>query len=157
MKNRLAVSNKLPIIYSMILIFEGPDKCGKSSLRESIRKERNHRDVTLDRFFGSMIVYGRVFKRSKAEELSFLNSDWRFAKDFNPLLVVCTANKRDILRRMELTSHQRIRDGTISKTLAAYKNYYKWYPGNKILINTSTETLKQSSKRIIKEIKKLEK
>ena len=63
----------------MILIFEGPDKSGKTTLRELIRKERNHKDVTIDRLFGSMIVYGSVFKRNiDGDEANFYMKERMF-------------------------------------------------------------------------------
>lgn len=143
----------------MILIFEGPDKSGKTTLREAVRKARMHQDVTLDRFFGSMIVYGKVYARNTdRDESLFYLKEHMFEDSFHPLLIHCTAPENILKTRMRKLKHEKIPDGILDRTLYHYRSYFlNTRYRNKVEIDTSVMTVNEAVNKIIKKIKEVEK
>ncbi len=143
----------------MILIFEGPDKSGKTTLRELIRKVRNHEDVTLDRYFGSMIVYGRLFNRYTEKEVK----EW-YEKErimdiwFSPVLVYVKCSVEKMQERIKENSHEPIAQDFLKKTIEEYDRYfdesqYKY----KLTIDTSLLTIEETCDKLVDYMNKIEK
>jgi len=138
-----------------ILIFEGADKSGKTSLREMIRRARNHEDVTLDRFFGSMIVYGKVFNKYTPEQMfDFEMKEKLFEANFKPVLIYCSTSMSVLKMRLLRHGHEEIPDKVLSDTLAEFNGYFKKTAYTlKIKIDTDEQTLEQSVNAIVKYLK----
>jgi len=141
-----------------IVIFEGADRSGKSTLREMLREKRNHKDVTLDRFFGSMIVYGRLFGiLTKNQIAKFECGENKFEKNFAPVLVLLTSSIAELDRRIWTTGHNRIGKRLIKKTLQEFDKYFDECPyKHRIKIDTSKLSEEKALDTLIYFLEKLE-
>lgn len=127
-----------------LIIFEGPDQSGKTSTRKMVEKRMNFRDVGVDRFIGSCIVYGRVFNRfTKEQEAEFVEANLKL-KNLNPVLIYLTAPIETIIERMNNTNHEVIDKTLLAKTIHEFDKYYVECPYDyKIKLDTSKRTQEQ--------------
>ena len=141
-----------------ILIFEGGDRAGKTSLRELVRKVRNHEDVTLDRYFGSMIVYGRMFHNYTEEQVK----DWYIKealmdKVFNPILIYVKCSIDKLQERIRNTGHEVITEDILKRTIEEYDRYFKESPYKyKLMIDTSNLSTEEVCDKLIDYLTKIE-
>ncbi len=136
----------------MYIVYEGTDQSGKTTTRKLVEKQRDGKDIVLDRFIGSNIVYGFIFKRYTLEEYRLLYvDDYRFASMFKPVLIYLYAPVKEIIKRMEKDNHEKIDKEILEKTLKEYNKYFKrcGYE-NKIKIDTSKNKQSEVVKKIIK-------
>lgn len=131
------------------IVYDGPDQAGKTTTRKLVEKQREGKDIVIDRFIGSNIVYGLVFRRHTEEELKILYvDDYRFASMFKPVLVYLYAPVKEIIRRIEKNKHEKVDKEILEQTLIEYDKYFdRCGYENKIKIDTSlfkqTEVVKQ--------------
>jgi len=123
----------------MYITYEGLDQSGKTTTRKLVEKQRDGKDVVLDRFIGSNIVYGLIFKRYTEEELQILYiDDYRFASMYKPVLVYLYAPVKEIIKRMKKEKHEKINKEILEQTLIEYDKYFdRCGYENKIKIDTS--------------------
>lgn len=122
------------------LIWEGPDLVGKTTTRKLVEKRRKGKDIVIDRFLGSNIVYGHVFDRYTKEEFDRLYLDeYKFSKLFNPILIYLWAPVKEIRKRAKETRHEKISKKNLEKTLDMFNKYFDEITEykNKIKIDTS--------------------
>ena len=86
-----------------LVIFEGIDKSGKSSIINEFRKLTNYRHTVIDRAFISSAVYNIKFDR-KDSSIDYLLQLVEISKIVNTLIVICTADVDCIIKRARLSS-----------------------------------------------------
>ena len=121
-----------------LIIFEGVDKSGKTSLKVEFNNKTNYRYWVLDRSIISSIVYDSVYHR---DNLSYLE-DCLFAlkKSFNLKVILCTAEKTIIESRLEFANEtlpNELKD--ISKIQKLFKKVLDDYIDDYIVINTKND------------------
>jgi len=123
----------------MFIIYEGTDRSGKTSTRKLVEKQRNGKDVVIDRFIGSNIVYGNVFNRyTEDEKISNTNLEIKFSIMFKPVLIFLYAPVEEIIKRMKKDNHEDIDMKILESTLEEYYKYFETAPYEyKIKINTN--------------------
>lgn len=133
------------------VVYEGPDQSGKSTTRKLIEKQRNGKDVVLDRFIGSNVVYGKVFERYSEEEIDNLYvDDYQFVTMFKPVLIYLYAPVKCLIERIKKDKHEDIDSDLLSKTLTEYDEYFeKCHYENKIKIDTSVYNQDEVVRQII--------
>jgi len=121
------------------LIWEGPDEVGKTSTRKLVEKSRKGRDIMIDRFIGSNLIYGKLFKRYTEQELKEIEIEEKmFIRMFDPVLIYLYAPVKTIVERIKKDKHEAINMTLLKKTLKEYNEYYeKSEILNKIKIDTS--------------------
>jgi len=142
----------------MYIIYEGPDQVGKTTTRKLVEEQRNGKDVVIDRFIGSNIVYGTVNIRYTLEELRYLYiDDFLFVAKFKPVLIYLYAPVNVLLERIKKDKHEEIDEDHLINTSTEYDRYYErcGYK-NKIKINTSKFKQTEVVKQIIKFLKNVE-
>lgn len=83
----------------LIIIFEGQDKTGKTTLLNSFNSKTNFKYLVLDRCTISSKVYDKVFKRNRRKYYN--NVEKKLLNSFNVLVVLCTCDKDVILKRLK--------------------------------------------------------
>ena len=142
----------------MYIVYEGPDRVGKTTTRKLVEKQRDGKDIVIDRFIGSNIVYGIVGLRYTLEEFQCMYvDDARFAKMFNAVLIYLYAPMKTILERMEKDGHEEIGEEKLKMSLEQYDKYYKrcGYE-HKIKIDTSKYNQEKVVEKILKFLKNVE-
>lgn len=105
-----------------LIVLDGPDGAGKTTLACALRRHFNHFPVVLDRFLVSDDVYdemyGRPHRRGRAHEWDALRSAFEVA------VIVCVADPLELYERV------RLRDvglATAHETLDAYQTQVRLY------------------------------
>lgn len=142
----------------MIIVFEGPDACGKTTLFKNVAKARNYKDTYIDRMFPSDIVY--AMRRYDFETVDEKASQLiKFNHLFKPLYVFMTSDVSDIEKT--LNERGEVFDSNDAEwQLNSYLNFYTssiMKDCNKIIINRSSHSLKKNVDLVIKKIKEHEK
>jgi thymidylate kinase len=140
------------------LVYEGPDQSGKTTTRKLVEKERDGKDVVIDRFIGTNIVLSNVNMRYTIDEMQCLYvDDSRFVNMFNPILIYLYAPVKVLLERIRNDKHEKIDSKKLIKTLSEYNKYFKrcGYK-NKIKIDTSKFSQQKVVEQIINFLKYVE-
>jgi hypothetical protein len=106
------------IIKQAVVIFEGMDKTGKTTLKEEFNKRTNFIHYVVDRGPISNIVYNNLFNREK-ELNDFFEKLCVSIRNVNHLIVYCYANENDIKERLKKHNEELPENTTILK----HKNY----------------------------------
>ncbi len=83
----------------ILIIFEGGDKTGKSSLFKAFNKSVDYSIFTFERTVISAKVYAKIFNRH--EQLIYYNEiEKRLNEQFNVLVVLCVASEIAVRQRL---------------------------------------------------------
>ena len=75
----------------LVIVFEGMDKVGKTTIKDIFNKKTNFKYLVLDRLFVSSLVYNELFKRKdKQYYLKLANT---FLDNFNVIVVYVSCSK----------------------------------------------------------------
>ena len=84
-----------------IIIFEGIDCAGKTTLKKEFEIATNFEHVCVDRFFLTSIIYNKVFKRHVSQEQELERQLWKFLFMFHPLVVILQPQFEIVLKRIK--------------------------------------------------------
>lgn len=84
----------------IVIIFEGVDKSGKTTLLNMFNKATNFGYVVLDRFTTSSKVYNTLFNRDRREYYNEVEQS--FLKAFNVLIVYCYCSPGECFSRLAM-------------------------------------------------------
>lgn len=140
------------------IIFEGLDGSGKTSTLNIIKKKRKQKDNILDRFIGSMIVYGTIFKRYNKRDIEKQYfDDKKFQSNFNPILIYLHAPVRILIKRMKKNKHEEIDKNILKKSSKEFNKYFdRCCYEYKIKINTNKYKQQEVVKKIINFLENVE-
>lgn len=141
----------------IVIIFEGIDKSGKTTLKDKFNKLTNFKYIVLDRFTISSKVYAKLFKR---KETSYYDEiEKRFVSEYNVLVILTEASNDDVTVRL-ITARERLPKqisdlddvkGCFRKELenSGYQN--------KLILNTSDLNIDECIKTVIDIVNEMEK
>jgi thymidylate kinase len=105
-----------------IIIFEGVDKSGKTTLLNKFNKETNFKYWVMDRSIISSLVYNELFKRN--DEDYYISILETMLENFDILFVYCYADIKDINERLYLHNESLPKElSRIEKVQKLYKEY----------------------------------
>lgn len=139
----------------ILIVFEGVDKSGKTTLKDLFNKKTNFSYVVLDRLTTSSKIYNNFFGRDRLEyyeqfERSVLSS-------FNVLVVLCECKTEIIIERLKNANEflpEKLMD--IDKVKAAFRKEVCDSFTNFILIDTGNE-INECVDALINRVKEMEK
>ena len=82
-----------------LVMFEGADKVGKTTLFRLYRAATHYIPLAIDRFTASNYVYDKYYKRDTSDE-EYLRSEIRLQDIFDCYLVVLTASEEELRERI---------------------------------------------------------
>ena len=136
-----------------IVIFEGLDRTGKNSAITELNNLTNYRYPTINRFLGSCWVYGTFYRRDTEEQLErYIKLENKLNLD-NYLLVYLHADSRDLIARINDTKETDIRPIDIGELSFLYSRWLAKTKFNKLVINTSENTVFQVADKIWSHLK----
>lgn len=119
---------------NIIIIFEGVDKSGKSTLIEKLNKRIDFGIIVLDRFTTSSKVYDEMFARNGRNY--FVEIEQSFKQVYEPLVVLCVAPADVIQKRLDLYTEYLPRQlSDINKVQNAYYKEIESFE-NRLILNT---------------------
>lgn len=105
-----------------IIIFEGVDKSGKTTLLNKFNKETNFKYWVMDRSIISSLVYNELFKRK--DEEYYIDILETMLENFDILFIYCYADIKDIKQRLSLHNEAL---PTQLQNIEKVNNLYKYY------------------------------
>lgn len=143
--------NKKPIL----IIFEGVDKSGKTSLKDLFNKKTNFMYVVLDRLTTSSKVYNNFFGRDRLEYYKSFEANIR--KSFDVLVILCECDTKAIIERLKSVDEKlpkQLED--IDKVKEAFAKEIDNSFDNYIVIDT-LKPIDECVDIIVKRVKEMEK
>lgn len=119
----------------MIVLFEGMDKVGKTTLIHALNKATNYEHIIIDRGPNSYLVYDEIYKRGHKIDYYKTEMDIR---NTSHLCVCCYANQEDIEKRLaEANETFEEEQGTILEVSANFAEKLNASNLDTLFINTS--------------------
>ena len=135
------------------LMFEGVDAVGKDTLIDAFNKHTNKKWFIINRGTGSLISYGKHYKRH-VDFNSYYEMDNLLAAH-NFVLVYLTANKKQIVERLINNKDDDITFEQIDDLKEQYRQYLLETHLRTVVIDTSTDTVKQSLDLLLNKLNKI--
>lgn len=134
----------------MIVIFDGMDKVGKTTLIHALDKATNYEHIIIDRGPNSYLVYDKIYGRPY--ELDHLKTEMDL-RNTSHLCVYCYANVKDIEKRLEEAGEEWAEEqGTISEVKKMFNDSMELSDLDVLYINTSLVSVELAVNRIMKAI-----
>lgn len=136
----------------MIVIFDGMDKVGKTTLIHALDKATNYEHIIIDRGPTSYLVYDEIYNRPYKTDHVKTEMDLR---NTSHLCIYCYANNNDIEARLvEAGESFEEAQGSISEVKDKFAISVEETSLDTIFINTSRRTIDEAISKIIDEINK---
>ncbi len=140
----------------LLILFEGVDKSGKTTLLAEFNKLTNFKHWALDRSFISSLVYNELFGRNDKEH--YLNIQEIVKNSFNVVIVYVESDVELIKERLELHNELLPKElSNITKVKNTYLNYITNSKINYIRINTTNKSIQDCVDTIITKLSKFKK
>ena len=140
---------------AMLLIFEGFDKVGKTSLINAIDKATNYKHFMLDRGPASYIAYGNLLHKEHAQR-DYVKLEMMFKENLT-LQICLTADIQDIEDRFRVHGEGSLPMNTnIEDHKIEFEAQYTLSNmPHKIIINTSPITIEETLKIVLDKIEEI--
>lgn len=129
-----------------LLILEGADKTGKSTIYQAYRRATDYGPLVIDRFIGSNLVHDEFYQRSR-DNTNLILAEKELMSIFDIYLCVLVADEVDLLDRIRTQESGEDRDRALDNFRGLdklYRGYAKStsIPRSKVrVINTSAFTM----------------
>ena len=140
---------------SKVIVLEGIDKTGKTTILKTLHVLTNYQFVIIDRFTGSNIVYG-VFHKREIDIPKLLTLEQELVKSKTVIPVYLVANKKEISKRIRKHQEKDIEIKDIDGLMLLYKKYMLKSPFNYFILDTSYKTAEECAMMIYNEMLKRE-
>lgn len=134
-----------------IVIFEGMDKTGKTTLKEEFNKITKFKHFVIDRGPISNIVYNKLLRHNADNNMFFYEVIDHLSK-LDHLIVFCTAHKQDINDRLKANNEVLPRGTTIDQTQKLFHDEITRSLFSYVAINTSEDSVVSCVYKIIDHI-----
>ncbi len=137
-----------------LVILEGPDKVGKSTIFQAYRRATKYIPLVIDRFIGSNYVYDILYERNTDKEI-YLTKEIELQELFDCYLVSLTTPSHILVNRIKAFERGKDKDIALSNielALTLFLDYHHIYTEfeKKILIDTYAFTEKEVLDQILK-------
>lgn len=83
-----------------LITLEGPDKVGKSTIYQLLRRATGYEPLVVDRFIGSNWVYDQIYSRA-TDLASYFKAEEALMEKFNVICFCLTCNPKTLRNRIE--------------------------------------------------------
>lgn len=133
-----------------IIIFDGLDKTGKSTLKDAFNKATNYLHFVIDRGPLSNLVYNTIFNRNHNIDYSKMINHLSL---FDHLIVLCTAPEDLVQKRLKDNNEMLPNNSTFKDTKKMFEDFLYQSPFNYVIIDTS-QPIENCIKQIIQKLEK---
>lgn len=134
-----------------LVILEGPNRAGKSTVFKALLRDSDYQLYVLDRFTGSHIVYDKLWKRRETPEEHRFSIERAMKEHFDPLVVYLYApigvlkSRDEEMKTHSCDSFDLIekRVGDIEEICAHYEDYLSKTPLEYISIDTNRQSVEE--------------
>ncbi len=139
----------------MLLIFDGTDKVGKTSLINAVDKATKYQHIMIDRGPLSYLVYDKLLKRNSINRVFENLRDLNDLSNINHLAIYLEADEEDVYKRLKEAGEEFLEGLTPEDFFNEYSNQffvYKRNYSNTVIVNTSHTTLEETLNFVLKQI-----
>ena len=144
----------------MIIVFEGMDRVGKTTLMNKITQLTDYKFPMMDRGPAGFTTYDILFGRSSEERMAAYSKDAEALNQMDVLYVYLYANEKEILRRLKEEGKPLKYDddremiGHIRETLGLYSTMVEtlYNPGKVLRLNTTTRPVEELVMAVLNEV-----
>ena len=140
----------------ILIIFEGADKTGKTTIRDRFNKKTNFGYVVLDRLTTSSKIYNELFGRDRLGYYKTIED--AMIKAFNVLVVLCECDTEIILERLRNANEElpeQLRN--VDKVKKAFREEVERSFINYVVIDTTNKEIDECVDSIITRVMEMEK
>lgn len=128
-----------------LIVLEGSDKVGKSTLYQKLRRATNYQPLVIDRFIGSNMVYDQFYDRPELTNniQRYLADEKTLNSVFNLVIVLVTVSESEAISRIEKLEAGVDKDIALANfngTTKLFKDYLDSSPARYKYILNTTET-----------------
>lgn len=135
-----------------LLVFEGIDRSGKTSLRREVLR-RIPNIMTIDRFTVSQLVYNKFYNRNQSEK-EILELDKRISR--NSVIIYTYCNYETYIKRCIKTKHEIMSKIEFYKQRELFHSYVRESAFTyRLFINTDVNDKEDCANKVVNFIKKL--
>lgn len=138
----------------IIVLVEGLDKSGKSTLIRELHKATRYEYPIVDRFTGSTYAYGMLNYR-EIDYSKIFEFENQLSSAFKVLLVYVTCNKEVLAKRFEEHKETDIELSDIEELSGMYEVYLSKTPFTTLRIDTSKESVEKCVQTIVEKISEM--
>jgi thymidylate kinase len=141
----------------MILVFEGPDGVGKTTLFKAVAKARGYKDTYVDRMFPSDIIYAK--RRGDIDTVSCKIKEMTFFNTHLNVLYIFVAASPEAIKNSFASRDEQYDESDTTWQLEEYKKIYDsmlFYMNKKMIIDRTNMSIEESVEKILKTVKKYE-
>lgn len=129
----------------LVIVFEGPDKVGKTTLVNAFNKSTDFKYLVLDRLTTSSFVYTEAFGRGDEVMEYFKEVNKAFKDNFTVVQVLLVSSEYDILKRLREAGEELPEQlADIDKIQSKFLKFSKESGFNLAIINTSEKTIDEA-------------
>lgn len=139
----------------ILIVFEGVDKSGKTTLLNEFNKTTGFGYVVLDRLTTSSKVYNELFQRDRLEYYNRFEE--QVVTSFNTLVVLCESNDDVVRSRLKKAGEvlpKQLEDIELVKK--KFEEYVDASFANYVILDTSVLSVKECVERIVERVKEME-
>lgn len=137
----------------LIIVFEGQDKVGKTTIASEFNKATGFRYLVLDRLTTSSFVYTEAFGRGSEMMEYFKEVHEAFRDNFTVVQVLLVSNEVDILKRLHDAGERLPKElADIDKIQSKFLKFSKESGFNLVIIDTSTVSIDEAVDVVIDSI-----
>jgi thymidylate kinase len=150
MKVIAANSTTTTVVKPKIVILEGVDRCGKTTMQQEINKQTKYKHIVVDRGPIGFKAYCEIFGRPEKLFRKYNKLEWDLAQLMkDEILVIYIDCATDVLiERCLQTSHE-IVDFDLHKSI--YEKYFNESPLRKIKVDTTNRHASEIIRDLISE------
>lgn len=140
----------------ILIIFEGVDKTGKTTIRDRFNKKTNFGYVVLDRLTTSSKIYNEFFGRDRLGYYKTIED--AMIKAFNVLVVLCECDTKIILERLRNANEElpeQLRN--VDEVKKAFREEVERSFINYVVIDTTNKEIDECVDSIITRVMEMEK
>lgn len=140
----------------ILIIFEGVDKTGKTTIRDRFNKKTNFGYVVLDRLTTSSKIYNEFFGRDRLDYYKTIED--AMIKAFNVLVVLCECDTEIILERLRNANEElpeQLRN--VDEVKKAFREEVERSFINYVVIDTTNKEIDECVDSIITRVMEMEK
>ena len=142
----------------MWVIFEGPDKAGKTTLEWEFLNATNFKHMVIDRGPVGYMIFDKLFDReTKLGNQDFIHQARKIMKNQDFLVVYCFASEDVVNKRLKEYDEKVPYDYTKAQKLLR-NNIRRFYKCEKTLeLDTSNKTISECVQMIVKKLEEVQK
>jgi deoxyadenosine/deoxycytidine kinase len=138
-----------------VIVFEGIDKTGKTSLIEALHKATNYKHIIVDRFAATAYAYGTLKNRKNFDMTELLQLFYDFAIFSDLIVIYVTCDKKVWFDRMKRANETSVSIDEFDLLDKYYREFFTHVKLNSDIVAYTIDTTTKNIEQCVSEIKEI--